>query len=71
MDCSMRLMIQRSRIMYINEFNRKLAQNPVPKNNNSFTENTTAATQGRQYFTQAELQNLVPQALQAQNYGIN
>lgn len=67
----MRLMIQRSRIIYINEFNRKLANNPVPKNNNSFTQNTTAANQGRQYFTQAELQNLAPQALQAQNYGIN
>jgi len=57
--------------MYINEFNRKLANNPVPKNNNSFTQNTTAAAQGRQYFTQAELQNLAPQALLPQNYGIN
>jgi hypothetical protein len=44
--------------MYVNEFNRKLANNPVPKNNNSFTQNTTAANQGRQYFTQADMTKL-------------
>lgn len=70
MDSSMRLMIQRSRILYINEVNRKIAQNPV-SNNNSYSENTTAAKQGRQYFTQAELQTLIPNALLPANYGKN
>jgi hypothetical protein len=70
MDSSMRLMIQRSRILYINELNRKIANRPVP-HNNSFTENTTSAKQGRQYFTQAELAVLAPQALLPENYGRN
>lgn len=70
MDSSMRLMIQRSRILYINELNRKIAKNPIP-NNNSYAENTTSGIQGRQYFTQAELETLVPQALLPQNYGVN
>jgi len=66
----MRLMIQRSRILYINELNRKIANRQI-QHNNSYTENTTTGKQGRQYFTQAELQALVPQALQSVNFGRN
>lgn len=55
---SMSLMIKRSKIMYVNETNRKIFKKPV-QHNNSFTENTTVAKQGRQYLTQEEILNLI------------
>ena len=64
----MRLSIMKSRIIYINETRRKLANKPVP-NNNSYTETTTVANQGRQYFTETELQNLLPDASLTKNFG--
>lgn len=65
---SMRLQMVRSRVLYINETNRKNNSQPVP-HNNSYTFNTSAAKQGRQYFTQNELQALIPDALTEQYAG--
>jgi len=55
---SLSLMIKRSKIMYVNETNRKINKKPV-EHNNSFTENTTVSKQGRQYLTQEEILNLI------------
>ena len=65
---SMRLQQVRSRVMYVNETNRKINSQPVP-NNNSYTFNSSSAKQGRQYFTQTELQSLIPQSLTQQYAG--
>jgi len=64
----MRLQQVRSRIIYVDETTRKNNSQPVP-HNNSYTYNTSAAKQGRQYFTQAELQALIPNALTQQYAG--
>lgn len=68
MPSSMRLQQVRSRIMYINETNRK-NNSQATQHNNSYTFNSSAAKQGRQYFTQAELQTLIPNALTQQYAG--
>jgi hypothetical protein len=65
---SMRLQQVRSRVIYINETNRKNNSQPVP-HNNSYTFNTSSAKEGRQYFTQSELQSLLPQSLTQQYAG--
>jgi len=65
---SMRLQQVRSRIIYINETNRKNNSQQM-QHNNSYTFNTSSAKQGRQYFTQSELQTLIPTALTQANAG--
>lgn len=65
---SMRLKQVQSRIIYVNETNRKINSRPVP-HNNSYTFNTSSAKQGRQYFTQTELQAIIPQSLASANAG--
>lgn len=68
MSSSMRLKQVQSRIIYVGETNRKINSQPVP-HNNSYTFNTSSAKQGRQYFTQTELQAIIPQSLVTANAG--
>jgi hypothetical protein len=55
---SLNLMIKRSKILYVNETNRKLDSKPAQQNN-SYAENVTLAKQGRQYLTQSEISTYV------------